>query len=131
MPRAQILDPLLANNFTEFYQIFKNDDSLLFKAPIKGSPPRIKITTEMKIGRKVITRVSNFEVFQIDPESLAGDLRKICSGSTTIGESQTFKSAEVQVQGPHGQLIIDHLNNLGVPNKWIDFENKLKKKKRT
>lgn len=83
----------------------------------------------MKIGRKVITRVSNFEVFQVDPESLAADLRKICSGSTTISESQTFKCAEVQVQGPHGQSIIDHLNKLGIPSKWIDFENKLKKKK--
>ncbi|QHS72329.1 Tma64p [Saccharomyces paradoxus] len=128
--RAEILHPLLANNFTEFYQIFKSDDTLLFKAPMKGSLPRIKIITEMKIGRKVITKVSNFEVFQVDSESLAADLRKICSGSTTISESQTFKSAEVQVQGPHGQSIIDHLNKLGIPNKWIDFENKLKKKKR-
>lgn len=130
IPRAQILDPLLANNFTEFYQIYKNDDTLLSRTPMKGSPPRIKIITEMKIGRKVITKVSNFEALQIDPELLAADLRKICSGSTTIGESQTFKSAEVQVQGPHGQLIIDHLNKSGVPNKWIDFENKLKKKKK-
>lgn len=128
--RAEILHPLLANNFNEFYQIFKSDDTLLFKAPMKGSLPRIKIITEMKIGRKVITKVSNFEVFQVDSESLAADLRKICSGSTTISESQTFKSAEVQVQGPHGQSIIDHLNKLGIPNKWIDFENKLKKKKR-
>lgn len=38
---------------------------------MKGSLPHIKIITEMKIGRKVITRVSNFEVFQVDPESLA------------------------------------------------------------
>lgn len=128
--RGEILHPLLTNNFTEFYQIFKSDDTLLFKAPMKGSLPHIKIITEMKIGRKVITRVSNFEVFQVDPESLAADLRKICSGSTTISESQTFKCAEVQVQGPHGQSIIDHLNKLGIPSKWIDFENKLKKKKR-
>lgn len=129
--RAQIMDTFLSNNFTEYFQLYKDENTPLFKNPIRGGLPRIRIVTEMKIGRKVVTRVSNFEAFKMDPEALAASLRKICSGSTTIGETMTSpKTAEVQVQGPHGQLIIDYLNKQGIPTKWIDFENKLKKKKK-
>lgn len=129
--RSKIVEPILKNNFIEYFQLFKNSDTPVFKHPLKGALPRVKIITEMKIGRKIITRVSHFEVFQITPDELAADLRKLCSGSTTIGETLTSpKVAEVQVQGPHAQIIIDHLNKLGVPGKWIDFENKVKSKKR-
>ncbi|KTB03885.1 Translation machinery-associated protein 64 [Nakaseomyces glabratus] len=135
IPRANILQPVLQNNFNKNYHLFRitgNEQTPLTKTPLKGEPPKINIVTEMKIGRKVITKVSNFEVFQIDPEEFAADIRKKCSGSTTIGEttSSAKKTAEVQVQGPHGQLIISYLNDLGIPNKWIDFENKLKNKKK-
>ncbi|QLQ82424.1 hypothetical protein HG537_0H01860 [Torulaspora globosa] len=128
--RAQILEPFLHNNFTEYFQIFQ-DNTPLFKNPIKGSLPHIKIVTEMKIGRKVITRVSNFEFFKINTDQLASDLRRLCSGSTTVGETLTSpKTTEVQVQGSHGKLIIEHLNNKGIPTKWIDYESKLKNKKK-
>lgn len=132
VPRSSILEPVLKNNFGEFFQLYKdNGETPIFKEPLKGAMPHVKIVTEMKIGRKIITRVSNFEIFQITPEGLAADLRKICSGSTTIGETvASKKTAEVQVQGPHGNLIIEHLNKLGVPSKWIDFENKVKSKKK-
>lgn len=129
--RAQILEPFLSYNFTEFFQIFKNEGTPLFKNPIKGSLPHVKIVTEMKIGRKVVTRVSNFEVFKVNTENLAADLRKLCSGSTTISETATSpKTAEVQVQGAHGSIIIEYLNKQGIPTKWIDFESKLKPKKK-
>lgn len=129
--RAQIMDSFLSNNFTEYFQLYKDENTPLFRNPMRGGLPRIKIVTEMKIGRKVVTRVSNFEAFKMDPEAVAASLRKICSGSTTIGETMTSpKTAEVQVQGPHGQLVIGYLNNQGIPTKWIDFEDKLKKKKK-
>lgn len=129
--RAQIMDPIIANNFTEFFQLFKDQDTPLFKNPMKGALPHIKIVAEMKIGRKVVTRVSHFDTFKIDDEDLAASLRKLCSGSTTIGETLTSpKVAEVQVQGAHGPLIIDYLNKQGIPTKWIDFESKLKNKKK-
>ncbi|QLL32017.1 hypothetical protein HG536_0C01850 [Torulaspora globosa] len=128
--RAQILEPFLSNNFTEFFQIFK-DGAPLFKSPAKGSLPHVKIVTEMKIGRKVVTRVSNFELFKVNTDELAADLRKLCSGSTTVGETLSSpRTAEVQVQGAHGSLIIEHLNSKGIPSKWIDFESKLKNKKK-
>ncbi|CAR26788.1 hypothetical protein ZYGR_0I00600 [Zygosaccharomyces rouxii] len=128
--RATIIEPLLANSFTPHFQIYKGDIPL-FKNPSRGNLPNIEIVTEMKIGRKVITRVSRFEIFHIDEDELAATLRRLCSGSTTIGETMTSpKYKEVTVQGPHGPLIIDHLNSLGIPTKWIKFDNKLKKKKK-
>ncbi|CCF56842.1 hypothetical protein KAFR_0B05470 [Kazachstania africana CBS 2517] len=129
IPRANILEPLIANNFNEYFQLYKGDNTPLFKNPIKGQTPKIDIVTEMKIGRKVVTRVSNFENFRISPEELAADLRKLCSGSTTISETPK-KVSEVQVQGPHGQLIIDHFNKSGIPSKFIQFENKVKRQKK-
>ncbi|GCE99975.1 hypothetical protein ZYGM_002773 [Zygosaccharomyces mellis] len=128
--RATIIEPLLSNNFTPHFQIYKGNIPL-FKNPSRGNLPNIEIVTEMKIGRKVITRVSRFEIFHIDEDELAATLRRLCSGSTTIGETMTSpKYKEVTVQGPHGPLIIDYLNSLGIPTKWIKFDNKLKKKKK-
>lgn len=128
--RAQILDPIVANNFNELYKIYDSKGTPLFKQPRKGSVPHINIVTEMKIGRKIVTRINNFEVFNIVSDEFAGDLRKLCSGSTTLTETQQY-GTEVQIQGPHGPAIISYLNDkIGIPNKWIEFENKVKKKKK-
>ncbi|ODV81556.1 uncharacterized protein CANTADRAFT_24458 [Suhomyces tanzawaensis NRRL Y-17324] len=97
----------------------------------KGEPPKISIITETKIGRKVITRVSNFENYHIKPHVLAEELRIKCSGSSTIGQMvQNPKITEVTVQGPHGKLIMDLLKEKGVPTTFIEFENKAKSKKK-
>ncbi|SCU86047.1 LANO_0C06546g1_1 [Lachancea nothofagi CBS 11611] len=129
--RASIMPPILKGNFSEHFVVLKPDGSPLFKNPLKGSIPRIEIVTEMKIGRKVVTKVSNFEKFQVDAQELAELLRKKCSGSTTIGETTTSpKTLEVTVQGPHGPATIDLLNDQGIPTKWINFVNKLKKGKK-
>ncbi|SCV00271.1 LAME_0G08636g1_1 [Lachancea meyersii CBS 8951] len=131
IPRAQIIAAILKGNFSEHFVILKPDGSPLFKNPLKGSIPTVEIVTEMKIGRKVVTKVSNFEKFQIDEQELAEMLRKKCSGSTTIGEKTTSpKTLEVTVQGPHGPAVIDLLNDQGIPTKWINFVNKLKKTKK-
>lgn len=129
-PRAQILDPIVANNFNELYKIYDSNGEPLFKQPRRGTVPHINIVTEMKIGRKIVTRVNNFEVFNIDCDGFASELRKLCSGSTTLSETQQY-GIEVQVQGPHGPTIIAYLNDkVGIPSKWIEFENKIKKKKK-
>ncbi|CAR25183.1 Tma64p [Lachancea thermotolerans CBS 6340] len=129
--RAQIMAPVLKGNFSEHFLILKADGTPLFKHPVKGSIPQVQIVTEMKIGRKVVTKVSNFEKFQVDADELAEALRKKCSGSTTIGEANTSpKTLEVTVQGPHGPAVIELLNESGIPTKWINFVNKLKKNKK-
>ncbi|CDO96253.1 unnamed protein product [Kluyveromyces dobzhanskii CBS 2104] len=120
----------LSKNFNSYHQIYKANGDPLLRSPDKGPIPTIEIVTEKKIGRKVITRVTNFEKFRIDAEELAAALRKKCSGSTTIGESKAAKTAEVQVQGPHGPTVISILNDYGIPTKWTSFENKIKPKQK-
>lgn len=101
-------------------------------AMFKGEPPKIAIITEMRLGRKVVTRVQNFEHYFIKPHVLAEELRTKCSGSSTIGQSiQNPSITEVTVQGPHAKLITDLLNkDKGIPVSFIDVEDKTKKKKK-
>lgn len=124
-------EQFLKKNFNEYFQIYDPEGNQLYKSPLKGGVPIIKIVTETKIGRKIVTRISNFDKYRIDPVEFSQELRKKCSGSTTIGETQTSPHVvEVQVQGPHGPTAILILNNYGIPSKWINFENKLKSKKK-
>lgn len=98
----------------------------------KGEPPKIQVVTETKIGRKTITKVVDFERFYIKPVALSDELKVKCQGSATIHECvQNPKLMEVQVQGPHGPVIVDLLKNKwGVPASFIKFEDKLKKKRK-
>lgn len=126
IPRDQIFKDFLAN-FSPHYQIIANGTTFPIQ---KGTPPKITIITEMKIGRKIITRVSNFEKFNIKPGAFAEELRNKCSGSSTIGQAVHNPAiTEVQVQGPHGPLIIELLKDKGVPILSIEFEDKVKKRK--
>ncbi|AOA63612.1 Translation machinery-associated protein 64 [Komagataella phaffii CBS 7435] len=98
----------------------------------KGNVPKVEIVTEMRIGRKVVTRISNFEVYHIKAQELANELRVKCSGSTTIGENIQSKSTEVTVQGPHEKIVQELLAAKGLSPAWFNVTNKLKaKKKRT
>lgn len=112
-------EQVFKNFLTKFSPYYRINESEIHK----GVPPKIQIVTELKIGRKVVTRVSNFETFDIRIENLAKELRNKCSGSSTIVDN------DVQVQGPHGKLIIDLLKDKGVPVSYINFEDKTKKKK--
>lgn len=130
-PRDTLFKAFLGN-FTKLYKIVRPGESPDLKDLVlhKGEPPQIKIITEMKIGRKVVTKVLNFETFYINAQTLAGELKVKCSGSSTIQPSiNNPKITEVTVQGPHGKLIIGLLKQKGVPTSNIIFEDKTKKKK--
>lgn len=131
-PRDRLFKAFLTN-FSPLFKILKpgesveNEDIELYK----GEPPKVQVITEMKIGRKVITRVLGFEKYYIKPHILSDELKVKCSGSTTIGPcTHNPKLTEVTVQGPHGKLIVDLLNSKGIPISFIEFEDKVKKKKR-
>lgn len=128
-PRDKLFNAFLAG-FSIYHSIVKPGEE---KGTLsKGEPPKISIITEMRIGRKVVTRVQNFEHYFIKPHILAEELRVKCSGSSTIGQSvQNPSITEVTVQGPHSKLIIELLNGeKGIPVSFIDVEDKTKKKKK-
>lgn len=131
-PRDKVFKAFLTN-FSPLYKILKpgesidNDEIELNK----GEPPKVQVITEMKIGRKVVTRVLDFEKYYIKPHILSDELKVKCSGSTTIGPcTHNPKLTEVTVQGPHGKLIVDLLNSKGIPISFIQFEDKVKKRKK-
>ncbi|CAI5760080.1 unnamed protein product [Candida verbasci] len=104
-------------NFSPYYEIDGHVG--------KGTLPKIQIITEMKIGRKIVTRVSNYEKFNLKQGALAEEMRYKCQGSTTTTEDT------IQVQGPHGKLLIEMFKDKGIPISYIEFEDKVKKKKRS
>jgi translation initiation factor 2D len=122
------LFPLFLEKFTEHYTIAKG---LRTSKLQKGNPPKVNIITETKIGRKTITRVSNFEHYEIDAEELSMDLKQKCSGSSTIHKNvQNPNIKEVLVQGSHASKIIELLvKKYGLNQGWIESEDKSKKKK--
>lgn len=128
--RAQVVDLILSNNFVLFHQIFQADGTPLTPKPAKGPQPMVRMITEKVRRGKVITRVSNFESFGISAKDLAHDLKVLCSGSTSIeDEPKGFPGPEVQVQGPHGNIVMDYFEKQHIPKTWFDFNNKVKPKK--
>lgn len=128
--RDKLFKPFLTN-CSPLYKILKPGESVEDSniELYKGEPPKIKIITQTKIGRKVITRMLNFEKFYVKLHVLADDLKVRCLGSTTTGPCvENPALTEVTVQGPHGKIVIDYFLEKGVPVLFIDFVDKLKKK---
>lgn len=135
-PRDKIV-PHFLKYFTECYKILGSDESpdevdLLQDPPIKGSVPKIKIISEYKLGRKIITRTSNFENYNIvTPNELAQYLKLKCSGSTTIGScKENPKLQEVTVQGPHISTVTKFFTEHGVSPLYIESADRTKSKKK-
>ncbi|KAG7817720.1 hypothetical protein KL928_003619 [Ogataea angusta] len=126
--RAKVVDVLVKQHFSPFYRVSRGDEST---KPKKGQVPIVKIVEEMKIGRKIITKIIGTEEFLIDPEELSSILKVKCSGSTTVANNvQNPKLVEVTVQGPHFKTVEDLLiKRYGLKPTWIEYENKLKKKR--
>ncbi|KAI8838911.1 hypothetical protein BC829DRAFT_492940 [Chytridium lagenaria] len=83
-----------------FYEITLPGHEAVIK---KGSPKPIQIIVEVRQGRKNVTRVAGMEVYGIDPEDLAKELKVRCASSTTVtplpGKSSSTPLHEVMVQG--------------------------------
>lgn len=125
----KLLDAFLSkDNFTQFYTVLRNDTPII-KSPMQGQPPKIKIQSVYKMGRKVITTITGFDVFGIvTAEELAKYLKVKCSGSTSLGISkQNPKFAEVMVQGPHILTVYKYFVDQGFPAGYIETTDKTKK----
>ncbi|CCH46487.1 hypothetical protein BN7_6080 [Wickerhamomyces ciferrii] len=132
--RDKILTPFLSK-FTEYYMLENPAlpvEDQIHQEPVRGSIPQVKIITETKIGRKVVTRTFNFEPFGINADELSSELKVKCSGSSTIGQNvQNPKLTEVTVQGPHSKIVIELLTKkYGLNSNWISFDDKSKPKKK-
>ncbi|KAB5591361.1 Eukaryotic translation initiation factor 2D [Ceratobasidium theobromae] len=97
---------------------------------MKGPLPQIAVQTKTRQGRKVVTLVTGFEPFGLDPEVLSEELRKRCASSTSVAPCpEKPKQLEVMVQGNQIKAVVSLLLELGVPKKWITTAEKTSKGK--
>ncbi|CAO2834422.1 unnamed protein product [Amaranthus hypochondriacus] len=106
------------------HKVTRGSDSVIRKGAVKP----IHIMTERRQGNKKMTRLSGFEIFLLDAESLASELQKKFACSTTVAELPGKKGHEVLVQGG----VIDHLakyliDQYGIPKRYIEVLDKTRK----
>ncbi|CAE6515768.1 unnamed protein product [Rhizoctonia solani] len=80
----------------------------------------INVQTKKRQGRKVVTLITGFESFGLDPEVMSDELRKRCASSTSVAPCvEKPKQLEVMVQGGQTKAVTALLLELGVPKKWV------------
>ncbi|KAL9262441.1 Eukaryotic translation initiation factor 2D-like protein [Drosera capensis] len=91
------------NRMQAHHQVIRGSESAIKKGVVKA----IQILTERQQGNKKVTKVSGFETFLMDAESLASELQKKFACSTSVAElpGTAKKGHEVLIQGG----VIDHL----------------------
>ncbi|KAG8739754.1 hypothetical protein FRC11_000566, partial [Ceratobasidium sp. 423] len=80
----------------------------------------MQVQTKTRQGRKVVTLITGFEPFRLDPEVLSEELRKRCASSTSVAPcAEKPKQLEVMVQGSQIKAVTALLLELGLPKKWV------------
>lgn len=138
IPRDALLERIQDNCCSPYYVILRcppNESEFGSSKPKAGHPPKILITMETRSGNKTVTKVSGLEPFNISPQPLADELRKVCAGSTSVdqlaGSSMRNPVMEVMVQGPQRDAVTKALEKRGVDKRWIDVVDKTKGKKKS
>ncbi|KAF9074609.1 hypothetical protein BDP27DRAFT_1416022 [Rhodocollybia butyracea] len=102
-----------------------------FEVVKKGKLSPIQVVTKIRQGRKASTLITGVEPFNIVPDNMAEDLRKICAGATSISPvpgKPANSGMEVLVQGKQSRAIVDYLLEKGVPKRWIEVHDLVGKK---
>ncbi|KAH9177974.1 hypothetical protein EDB89DRAFT_1295299 [Lactarius sanguifluus] len=74
------------------------------------------------------THITGFEPFNIPADALADTLRVLCTSSTSVS-LVAGGGPEVMVQGAQTRVVLELLESLGVPKKWIETAGIKDKKK--
>ncbi|KAJ5082617.1 RNA binding protein Ligatin/Tma64 [Penicillium argentinense] len=113
------------------YAILKPGQTLSEVKPKAGATPKALVTIEKRSGNKVMTKVSNLEVFGIIPNLLAEELQKKCASSTSVAQASGAAKGimEVLVQGDQRKAVDTALVRRGLKSQWIELVDKTKKKK--
>ncbi|KAJ6120551.1 hypothetical protein N7523_004831 [Penicillium sp. IBT 18751x] len=113
------------------YAILKPGQTLADVKPKAGATPKAQITIEKRTGSKLVTKVTNLEVFGIIPSLLAEELQKKCASSTSVTQANGAPKGvmEVLVQGDQRKVIETALTRRGLKSQWVEMVDKTKKKK--
>ncbi|XP_074280171.1 uncharacterized protein LOC141605350 [Silene latifolia] len=118
------LGPQFISRMQAHHKVTRGGESVIRKGAVRS----IQIMTERRQGNKKMTKLSGFETFLLDADSLASELQKKFACSTTVAELPGKKGHEVLVQGG----VIDHLakhliDQYGVPKRYIEVLDKTRK----
>lgn len=144
MAAGEIARDVLARRIIEddhlavpYYVILRNDQTFDPENPSpdlkpkSGQPPKVQIIIEKRTGTKVVTKISNLEPFNINPQLLAPELQRKCAGSASVGQHVGGKPGmmEIVVQGDQRDILTrDILSKRGVDTRWVVVDDKTKKK---
>ncbi|KAL9263543.1 Eukaryotic translation initiation factor 2D-like protein, partial [Drosera capensis] len=120
------LGPTFFNRMQAHHQVIRGSESAVKKGEVKP----IQILTERRQGNKKVTKVSGFETFLMDAESLASELQKKFACSTSVAElpGTAKKGHEVLIQGGVIEHLAKHLvEQYGIPKRYIEVYDKTKK----
>ncbi|KAI9454256.1 hypothetical protein BJY52DRAFT_767203 [Lactarius psammicola] len=117
----------LCKHMQPWYHIAVPGNELITK---KGTLRPIAVTAKARQGRsgKACTHITGFEPFQLSADALADALRVRCASSTSVS-LMAGGGQEVMVQGRQTQVVLELLDSLGVPKKWIEATGLKDKKK--
>lgn len=98
----------------------------------KGAAQLVKIEIKTRQGRKVISLITNVEIYSIDAEQFAADLMRIvgasASCSTLPGSTAKHPKHEIFVQGDQRKAIFDLLESQhGLDRKHVQIHDMTKK----
>ncbi|KAJ3869395.1 eukaryotic translation initiation factor SUI1 family protein [Lentinula novae-zelandiae] len=127
MKRDELVKKVFAA-MQDWYEVKRSGNEGVTK---KGKLSPIQIVMKTRQGRKLSTLITGFEPFDIVPEDLSEDLRKLCAGATSISPipgKPANSGMEVLVQGKQSKAVVDYLLGKGVPKKWIEAHEVVKRK---
>lgn len=113
----------LQKNCTIFHSINKPGQTAA--KIVKGPIPQVKVYVERRTRGKLATRIWNLEAFQLNPITIAEELRVACAGSSTVNSvKEGTDLKEVMVQGSQTKAVIRLLESKGLRSTWIDVHEK-------
>jgi len=65
----------------------------------KGKMPRIDLNTKKVSGNKMVSLITGFESFFLDPQLFADKMKRLAQASASIGPDVSGKFVQVQIQG--------------------------------
>ncbi|KNA13329.1 hypothetical protein SOVF_116050 isoform A [Spinacia oleracea] len=118
------LGTTFVNRMQAHHKVTRGGESVIRKGAVKP----IHIMTERRQGNKKMTKLSGFEIFLMDADSLASELQKKFACSTTVAELPGKKGHEVLVQGGVIENLAKHLiDQYGVPKRYIEVLDKTRR----
>ncbi|OBZ74898.1 Translation machinery-associated protein 64 [Grifola frondosa] len=118
----------LRDHMQSWYEIRVEGQDVIRK---KGQLKPVSVVTKMRQGRKACTLVTGFEVFSLNADEMAEELRRTCASSTAVSPITGKTSGmEVMVQGRQVKAVTDFLISRGVPKKWIESADMTAEKKK-